>query len=209
MYASRTTQIVVGIFTLLGIAAMIVLSVRLGRVEIFPTPGYTLFANFDNIAGLKNGNEVEIAGVKIGKVTAIALKDNRANVSMRINDGVDVDSEAIASVLTSGLIGDKYVSIQLGAGDNLKDGGIIRQTQSAFVLENAIGAFINGSGSGGTKGGASGSSGGASASGASAAAGSPTDSGGGATGSSPPTPAAATSGGGSAAPPAAAPPTSN
>ena len=162
MYASRSTQIVVGIFTLIGIAAMVFLSVRLGRVEIFPAPGYTLFANFDNIAGLKSGNEVEIAGVKVGKVTSIGLSDNRAHVAMRINEGVEVDSEAIASVLTSGLIGDKYVSIALGAGDNLKDGGTIRQTQSAFVLENAIGAFINGGGSG-KSGGAGGSSGGASA----------------------------------------------
>ncbi len=164
MYASRTTQLFVGVFTLLGIAALIFLSVRLGRVEIFPTPGYTLYANFDNIAGLKTGDQVEIAGVKIGKTTGITLKDNRARVAMRINDGVEVDSEAIASVLTSGLIGDKYVSIALGAGDDLKDGGTIRQTQSAFVLENAIGAFINGGGSSSSKGGASNGSSGAAAS---------------------------------------------
>jgi phospholipid/cholesterol/gamma-HCH transport system substrate-binding protein len=168
MYASRTTQIIVGLFTLLGIAAMAFLSVRLGRVEIFPAPGYTLFANFDNIAGLKTGNEVEIAGVKVGKVTGIGLKDNRARVAMRINEGVEIDDEAIASVLTSGLIGDKYVSVALGPGDNLKDGGTIRQTQSAFVLENAIGAFINGGGSSGSKSGGTGSGGGSSSSGTSA-----------------------------------------
>ncbi|HEY1849437.1 MAG TPA: outer membrane lipid asymmetry maintenance protein MlaD [Candidatus Binataceae bacterium] len=154
MYASRTTQLFVGIFTLIGIAALVFLSVRLGRVEIIPTPGYTLFANFDNIAGLKTGDQVEIAGVKVGKTTGITLKDNRARVAMHIDNGVEVDSEAIASILTSGLIGDKYVSIALGAGDDLKNGGTIRQTQSAFVLENAIGSFING---GGSKGGSSGS----------------------------------------------------
>jgi phospholipid/cholesterol/gamma-HCH transport system substrate-binding protein len=159
MYASRTTQIIVGIFALLGILAMVVLSVRLGHVEIFPAPGYTLYANFDNIAGLKTGNEVEIAGVKVGKITGIGLKDNRAHVTMRINESVEIDNEAIASVLTSGLIGDKYVSIALGAGDDLKEGGTIRQTQSAFVLENAIGAFINGGGSSGSKSGASSSAG--------------------------------------------------
>lgn len=169
MYASRTTQVIVGIFTLLGIAAMIFLSVRLGRLEIFPAPGYTLFANFDNIAGLKTGNEVEIAGVKVGKVTGIGLKDNRARVAMRINDGVEIDNEAIASVLTSGLIGDKYVSVALGAGDDLKDGGTIRQTQSAFVLENAIGAFINGGGSSGSKSSPSSGGGGAPGNGSGAA----------------------------------------
>ncbi len=151
MYASRTTQIVVGIFTLLGILAMGYLSIRLGKVAIFPTPGYTLYANFDNIAGLKTGNEVEIAGVQVGKVTGIVLKQNRARVTMHIDDGVEVDSDAIASVLTSGLIGDKYVSIALGAGDDLKNGGVIRQTQSAFVLENAIGSFINSGGSSSSK----------------------------------------------------------
>jgi phospholipid/cholesterol/gamma-HCH transport system substrate-binding protein len=168
MYASRTTQIIVGIFTLLGIAAMMFLSVRLGRIEIFPGPGYTVLANFDNIAGLKTGNEVEIAGVKVGKVTGIGLKNNRARVVMRINQGVEIDNEAIASVLTSGLIGDKYVSVQLGAGDDLKNGGTIRQTQSAFVLENAIGAFINGGGSSGNKSSGSRSGGGSSSSGGTA-----------------------------------------
>lgn len=153
MYASRTTQLIVGIFALLGIGALIVLSVKLGNVELFPRPGYTLYANFDNIAGLKTGDNVEIAGVKVGRVTAISLQNNRAHVGMFIWQGVDVDSEAIASVLTSGLIGDKYVSIALGAGENLKDGGTIRQTQSAFVLENAIGSFINNAGSGGKSGG--------------------------------------------------------
>jgi phospholipid/cholesterol/gamma-HCH transport system substrate-binding protein len=158
MYASRTTQLFVGVFTLIGIAALIFLSVRLGRVEIFPAPGYTLFANFDNIAGLKTGDEVELAGVKIGKVSSLGLDGNRARIGMHINDGVEIDNEAIASVLTSGLIGDKYVSIALGGGDDLKDGQTIRMTQSAFVLENAIGQFINNMGSGGSKGGSSGSS---------------------------------------------------
>jgi phospholipid/cholesterol/gamma-HCH transport system substrate-binding protein len=168
MYASRTTQIFVGVFTLIGIAALVYLSVRLGRVEIVPPPGYTLFANFDNIAGLKTGDQVEIAGVKVGKVTGIGLKENRARVAMRIHEGVAVDSEAFASILTSGLIGDKYVAIALGAGDDLKSGGTIHNTQSAFVLENAIGAFINGGGSGGSKSGAAGS-------GANTTAGSSTD----------------------------------
>ncbi len=158
MYASRTTQLFVGIFTVIGIAALVFLSVRLGRVEIFPAPGYTLFANFDNIAGLKTGDQVEIAGVKVGKITNIGLKDNRARVAMRVNEGVEVDDDAIASILTSGLIGDKYVSIALGGGDDLKSGGTIRKTQSAFVLENAIGAFINGGGSSGSKSSAAGSS---------------------------------------------------
>ena len=165
MYASRTTQLFVGIFTLIGIAALVFLSVRLGRVEIIPTPGYTLSANFDNIAGLKTGDQVELAGVKIGKVSGIGLDGNRAHVVMRVNEGVQIDEDAIASIYTSGLIGDKYVSIALGPSDkDLADGGVIHMTQSAFILENAIGQFISnlgsssksGSSGGGSSGGGSG-----------------------------------------------------
>jgi phospholipid/cholesterol/gamma-HCH transport system substrate-binding protein len=149
MYASRFTQFVVGIFALAGIAALVYLSVRLGNVGIFPVPGYTLYANFDNVAGLKTGDLVELAGVTVGKVQVISLLNNRAHVGLRINNGVDIDTDAIAAVKTSGIIGDKYVSIALGAGEHdLTNGGTIRQTQSAFVLEDAIGQLINNSGSG-------------------------------------------------------------
>jgi phospholipid/cholesterol/gamma-HCH transport system substrate-binding protein len=152
---------------LIGIAALGFLSVRLGRVEIIPTPGYTLSANFDNIAGLKTGDQVELAGVKIGKVSGIGLDGNRAHVVMRVNAGVQIDDEAIASVYTSGLIGDKYVSIALGPSDkDLADGGVIHQTQSAFILENAIGQFISNLGSSSK----SGSSGGGSSGGSGASA---------------------------------------
>jgi phospholipid/cholesterol/gamma-HCH transport system substrate-binding protein len=151
MYASRTTQFIVGIFTLLGIAALAILSVSLGRVTILPKPGYKLFALFDNISGLKTNDQVQLAGVQIGKVVNIGLKNERAQIAMRINQGVEIDSDAIAAIKTSGIIGDKYVSIQLGPSDRiLKDGDTIRQTQSAFVLEDAIGQLINSSGSGGS-----------------------------------------------------------
>jgi phospholipid/cholesterol/gamma-HCH transport system substrate-binding protein len=149
MYASRTTQLIVGIFALIGIAALGYLSTRLGRIELFPTPGYALYANFDNISGLKTGDRVEIAGVQVGKVVAISLDHERARVAMRINDGIQVDNEAIAAIKTSGIIGDKYVSISPGPGDHfLTDGGRIRETESAFVLEDAIGQLISSSGTG-------------------------------------------------------------
>lgn len=148
MYASWQTKLIVGVFALVGIVALAYLSLSLGRVELFSGQGYVVYANFDNISGLKTGDQVEIAGVKVGKVVAISLKDYRAQVAMRINDGVKVDSDAIASIKTSGIIGDKYVSISLGAGDkDLGNGGMIRRTQSAFVLEDAIGQLINSSGS--------------------------------------------------------------
>jgi phospholipid/cholesterol/gamma-HCH transport system substrate-binding protein len=148
MYATRTTQFVVGIFAILGIIALAVLSISLGKVSLFPPPGYTLYSRFDNISGLKVGDQVQLAGVQVGKVMDIGIKDNQALVATRINQGVTIDDEAIAAIKTSGIIGDKYVSIQLGPGDHyLSDGGTIKQTQSAFVLEDAIGQLINNSGS--------------------------------------------------------------
>ncbi len=150
MYASRTTQLIVGIFGLLGVVALVILSMRLGQIGLLSSPGYVIYANFDNISGLKTGDQVEIAGVKVGKVVALGLKDDRAQVAMRINKDVKIDDDAIAAIKTSGIIGDKYVSIALGPGERmLADGGTIRQTQSAFVLEDAIGQLIGSSGSSG------------------------------------------------------------
>lgn len=148
MYASRFTQLLVGIFALAGIAALVFLSVRLGRVEIFPPPGsYTLYANFDNISGLKTGDQVQIAGVGVGKVATITLRDNRAHVALRIDPGVEIDDEAFAAIKSSGIIGDKFIAIALGPGDRtLTDRNVIRHTQSSVVLEDLIGQLINSSG---------------------------------------------------------------
>ena len=150
MYATRTTQFIVGIFAILGIVALAILSLSLGKISLFPPPGYTLYARFDNISGLKVGDQVQLAGVQIGKVVDIGIKENQALVVMRIDEGVKIDDQAIAAIKTSGIIGDKYVSIQLGPGDHdLADDGVITQTQSAFVLEDAIAQLINNSGSSG------------------------------------------------------------
>jgi len=149
MYASRGTQFLVGLFALLGMAALAFLSFRLGRVELFAPPSFLIYANFDNISGLKVGDSVQIAGVQVGKVTAEQLDDSRARVAMRINEGVKIDNDAIASIKTSGIIGDKYIAISLGPGEKyLANGSTLRQTESAFVLEDAIGQLINNAGTG-------------------------------------------------------------
>ncbi len=149
MYASRTTQFIVGVFGLVGIAALSVLAFTLGRIPLVAAPHYTLYAMFDNVSGLKVNDAIQIAGVKVGKVPAISLsqKNERAQVTLEINQGIMVDEDAIASIKTSGIIGDKYVSISIGAGDPLKDGGTISHTESSFVLEDAIGQLVNGGGS--------------------------------------------------------------
>jgi phospholipid/cholesterol/gamma-HCH transport system substrate-binding protein len=148
MYASRTTQFIVGIFGLVGIAALSVLAFTLGRIPLVAPPHYDLYAMFDNVSGLKVNDAVQIAGVKVGKVGMITLsqKNERAQVTMEIHQGIMIDDEAIASIKTSGIIGDKYVAISIGAGEALKDGGTITNTESAFVLEDAIGQLVNGSG---------------------------------------------------------------
>jgi len=151
MYASRTTQFIVGIFGLVGIAALSVLAFTLGRIPLVAPPHYNLNAMFDDVSGLKDNDKVQIAGVKVGKVASITLspKNARALVTLQINDGVAIDDDAIASIKTSGIIGDKYIAISLGGGDSLKDGGTIPHTESSFALEDIIGQFVNKSPSGG------------------------------------------------------------
>jgi phospholipid/cholesterol/gamma-HCH transport system substrate-binding protein len=144
MHASAGTKLFVGFFGIVGIIALAYLSMRLGRVAIVPGPGYVLDAKFDDVAGLKPGDNVEIAGVQVGKVASIILDGARARVRMRIAAAVQIDDEAIAAVKTAGIIGDKYVSISLGAGETtLADAAVIRETQSAFVLEDAIGKLLS------------------------------------------------------------------
>lgn len=150
MYASRTTQLIVGIFALLGIGAMCYLSFSLGKIEILPQAGYTIYADFDNISGLKMGDRIEIAGVQVGKVVAISLDNERARVGMHLRPNVKVDNEAIAAIKTSGIIGEKYISIAPGPGDHLLAAGdTLRQTEGSFILEDAIGQLLNNTGSSG------------------------------------------------------------
>src|SRR5271166_6076136 len=158
MYASRTTQFIVGVFGVIGIAALSVLAFTLGRVPLVAAPHYTLSAMFDNVSGLKANDAVQIAGVRVGKVASITLsqKTERAQVILQIYQGTTVDDAAIASIKTSGIIGDKYVALSIGGGDPLKDGGTIAHTESSFVLEDAIGQLIIGTGGKGAAAGESG-----------------------------------------------------
>lgn len=156
MYASRTTEFIVGIFGLVGIAALSVLAFTLGRIPLVAPAHYTVYAMFDNVSGLKVNDGIQIAGVRVGKVSTIDLsqKNERARVTLQIHNGVTVDDQAIASCKTSGIIGDKYVAISIGGGDPLKDGGLINQTESCFVLEDAIAQLMNNTGSKSSGGGA-------------------------------------------------------
>ena len=136
-----------GIFVIIGLVCMSYLAIKMGKMEVLGSDGYTVYARFSSIAGLRSGADVEIAGVRVGKVAAISLDQNRdaALVSLRINSDVELFDDALVSVRTSGLIGDKYILLSPGgAGAPLKDGDEISDTESALDLESMIGKFIFG-----------------------------------------------------------------
>ena len=144
---NRTMEIGVGLFLLAGILALLLLALRVsGLSPTASTDTYKLYANFDNIAGLTVRAKVTMAGVTIGKVTAIDLdRDNfTARVTLQVDKSVDnLPTDSTASILTAGLLGEKYIGISVGGDDTLlKDGGTIHDTQSSLVLEDLIGKFL-------------------------------------------------------------------
>ncbi|WP_339478960.1 MULTISPECIES: outer membrane lipid asymmetry maintenance protein MlaD [unclassified Pseudomonas] len=144
---NRTLEIGVGLFLLAGILALLLLALRVsGLAPTASTDTYKLYANFDNIAGLTVRAKVTMAGVTIGKVTAIDLnrEDFTGRVTLQLEKRVDnLPTDSTASILTAGLLGEKYIGISVGGDDAvLKDGGVIHDTQSSLVLEDLIGKFL-------------------------------------------------------------------
>ncbi len=139
-------EMIVGVFVLVGIAALTYLAVKLGKLEVIGGGNQMeIVAEFNSVAGLKTGATVEIAGVQIGQVKRIGLNGDRAAVLLSLQPGVTVYGDAIASIKTRGLIGDKYVSITPGGSEKLlAPGGKIRDTESGVDLEALIGEFIHG-----------------------------------------------------------------
>lgn len=138
-------QLITGIFVMLGIAAFTYLAVNVGGVRFTEQPGYTLHARFTNISGLRAGAIIEAAGVRIGTVSAIEFDPEtyEAIVSLRINQEVPVQEDAIASIRTQGIIGEKFVKISPGGFDEtLSDGGEIYETESAVSLEELVSKYI-------------------------------------------------------------------
>jgi phospholipid/cholesterol/gamma-HCH transport system substrate-binding protein len=136
----------VGIFVTIGLGAILFLGLKVGNLlTLDRTPGYRLEASFDNIGGLKARAPVKAAGVVVGRVESIRLdtKTYEAVVTMRINQDVAFSKDTIASINTSGLLGEVYVGLDAG-GDTamLMDGDRITKTQSAVVIEKLIGQFL-------------------------------------------------------------------
>ena len=140
-------QSMVGIFVLIGLLCVGYLTIKLGKMEVFGQRGYTVTAQFGSIAGLRNGANVEIAGVNVGRVTKIQLdtKNYLALVDMLIDEDIELSEDTFAAVKTSGLIGDKYIGLEPGGTDELlKNGSMILDTESTVDIESLISKFVFG-----------------------------------------------------------------
>ena len=143
----RTTiDLWVGFFVVLGIAALMILSLKVGNLDFYSSPqNYVIKGNFENIGGLKVRAPVKSAGVVVGRVTDIqfSLQTYDAVVTMHMDSRFLFPKDTFASILTSGLLGEQYVGLSAG-GDEvmLKDGDKIMKTNSAMVLEELIGRFL-------------------------------------------------------------------
>lgn len=139
----------VGIFVVIGIGAMAYISIRLGDIGVFGQQGYPIFAEFDSISGLREGADVEIAGVVVGKVEKIKLRDYLAVVKMRIDSSVKIPEDSTVSIRTRGIIGDKFIEIVPGGSEKiLKPGSLIVNTESSINIEELVRKYLFSSGKG-------------------------------------------------------------
>lgn len=148
MYTKKySMEFFVGIFVLIGLLCVGYLTIRLGKMELFSNNGYTVLARFSSTTGLRSGANVEIAGVAVGKVVKIELdKDYFSNVHMRINKHIKLSGDTGALVKTSGLIGDKFISLTPGGAEaDIKDGGKLTETQGSVDIEDLISKYVFGS----------------------------------------------------------------
>jgi phospholipid/cholesterol/gamma-HCH transport system substrate-binding protein len=140
-----TVDLGVGVFVLLGMAALGWLSINLGRVDFLGASGYVLVAEFPSVGGLKVGSTVEIAGVQVGRVERITLAEYQARVAMTIRRDVKIQDDAIASIKTRGLIGEKYIQITPGGSDAvLPPDGRIREVEPPVDLEEILSKYVFG-----------------------------------------------------------------
>lgn len=145
MKPSSNRELLVGLFVLAGLVGLGYLATLSSSFPSTSKGGLTIFATFDNAGGLKPRSKVTIAGVKVGEVTAITLdEDYMARVELDIDRDLQLTTDSSASILTSGVLGDQYLSLQLGAEEEyLESGDSIEFTQSALILEKLIGALVH------------------------------------------------------------------
>jgi phospholipid/cholesterol/gamma-HCH transport system substrate-binding protein len=136
----------VGIFVVAGLAALLFLALKVGNMSGYDSrTAYTVKAEFDNIGGLKSRAPIKCAGVVVGRVTGIGFdaKTYEAVVSMSLDSHNKFPKDTSASIMTSGLLGEQYVSLDAGGDEQmLAEGDTLTITQGAIVLENLIGKFL-------------------------------------------------------------------
>lgn len=143
-YAMETT---VGVFLFVGLLLIGIMTVKLGHVSFFSEKTYPLSARFTSVTGLRVGSPVYIFGIEVGRVERLTMdqKDRKAAVDLQIKQGIKVYDDAIATIKTEGLIGDKYLGIDPGgAGELLNPGGTITETQPDLDLADLIGKYAFG-----------------------------------------------------------------
>jgi phospholipid/cholesterol/gamma-HCH transport system substrate-binding protein len=142
-----TIETVVGIFVVLGLILIGYMTVKLGHVSVLGDDNYSLIASFNSVTGLRVGNPVEILGIEVGKVEQITMdqKNQKAIVEIKIKKGINVYDDAIASIKTQGLIGDKFISIDPGgAGSLLEPRGTITETQAPVDIIELVSKYAFG-----------------------------------------------------------------
>jgi phospholipid/cholesterol/gamma-HCH transport system substrate-binding protein len=122
------------------------MSIKLGNVHLFGDDYYAISARFNDVTGLKANAPVQMYGVELGFVEKIGIdqKDGMSVVTLKIRKDVQLTDDTIASIKTSGLIGDKYVKLSRGGGDPLKAGAVLRDTESSIDLEELISKYVFG-----------------------------------------------------------------
>jgi phospholipid/cholesterol/gamma-HCH transport system substrate-binding protein len=148
MQRSPTRDLTVGLFVAAGLAAIGYLSIQVGGLSYKGSGGLELYAVFDEIGGLKERAPVAVAGVTVGQVTGIGLDDMlRARVVLELDADLELPVDTSASIRTSGVLGDQFVSLEPGGEEELLvSGEEIVFTESALSLERLIGKFVHDSG---------------------------------------------------------------
>jgi phospholipid/cholesterol/gamma-HCH transport system substrate-binding protein len=148
MQNNSTRDMIVGLFVLVGLACLAYLSLQVGGLEFSQPDRIVLRATFDDIGGLSVRAPVRVAGVKIGQVSKIGLDDDlRAQVALQIAADVGLSIDSSAAIRTSGLLGDQFISVELGAEDEtLTDGEEFTYTESAFSIDKLIGRLVHDAG---------------------------------------------------------------
>lgn len=141
-------ELSVGIFVLLGVVAFTYLTIQVGTGSILGGDSYLIESRFTNAGGIHPGCSVLLSGVTVGRVEGVRMEpsDYSAIVTLRVLSGLRLPTDSMASIKTSGLIGDKYVALSPGADDSfMNPGSRITLTESAVDLESLIGKMAFGS----------------------------------------------------------------